>query len=63
MTDHPPANLHTRAWRVLTADTSEEEAAALFARRFGQPPEYIFDYGAYLYAGPVPETKSLEAHP
>jgi hypothetical protein len=55
MTDHPPADLSIHAWRVFTSDHSEEDAASLFIRRFGQPPEYIFDHGPYLYAGPVPE--------
>ena len=41
-------------WRAFTLDTSEDDAAAAFLRRYGQPPRYIFENLGLLLVGPVP---------
>lgn len=42
-------------WLAFTCDHSEEDAAATFRRRYGQPPRYVFDgLGGLLLVGPVP---------
>lgn len=40
-------------WQVWTADEDEDRAAAVFARRYGEPPEHVVDYRGYLWLGPV----------
>lgn len=42
------------AWRAFTLDTPEEEAAAAFQRRFGRPPEFVFESRGNLLCGPIP---------
>jgi hypothetical protein len=49
--------LHTRKWRGYTTDESEDEAAAKFTTRYGEPPEYIVEDGGVLWVGPIPERK------
>lgn len=46
------------AWRAFTLDTREEEAAGSFERRYGFPPEYVFESRGLLLVGPVPEGAS-----
>jgi len=41
-------------WRAFTLDKSEDDAAAAFLRRYGQPPRYIFENLGLLLVGPVP---------
>lgn len=55
MTDLPV--LPDAAWLAFTADHDEDDAARIFQRRFGRPPEYITESaGRYkmLLVGPVP---------
>ena len=42
------------SWRAFTLDTPEEEAAAAFLRRYGRPPEFVFESRGLLLCGPVP---------
>lgn len=45
-------------WLAFTADHNEDDAAAVFLRRYGQLPRYIFDgLGELLLVGPVPEVE------
>lgn len=42
-------------WLAFTHDHDETDAAAVFLRRYGQPPRYVFDgLGGLLLVGPVP---------
>jgi len=42
-------------WLAFTKDHNEDDAAAVFLRRYGQLPRYIFDgLGELLLVGPVP---------
>ncbi len=42
-------------WLAFTRDHSEDDAARVFLRRYGQPPRYCFDgLGGLLLVGPVP---------
>ena len=50
----PPPDPAGHAWRAFTLDTPEEEAAAVFARRYGRNPEYVFESRGLLLCGPVP---------
>lgn len=43
------------AWRAFTMDTREEDAAGSFERRYGVPPEYVFESKGILLVGPVPD--------
>ena len=43
------------AWRAFTLDHDERDAAAAFQRRYGAPPEFVFESRGLLLAGPVPE--------
>ena len=36
--------------------TSEDEAAAVFVRKFGRPPEYIAEVAGRLWVGPIDAT-------
>ena len=40
-------------WRAFTLDTPEEEAAAAFLRRYGRPPEFVFESRGLLLCGPI----------
>ena len=51
----PPPEPAGHAWRAFTLDTPEEEAAAVFARRYGRNPEFVFESRGLLLCGPVPE--------
>ena len=45
-------------WLAFTRDHSEDDAAAVFLRRYGQPARYIVDgRGGLLLVGPVPELR------
>lgn len=42
-------------WLAFTRDHNEDDAAATFQRRYGQPPRYVMDgLGGLLLVGPVP---------
>jgi hypothetical protein len=41
-------------WRGFTLDTSEDDAAAAFLRRYGQLPRFVFENLGLLLVGPVP---------
>ena len=41
-------------WHAFTLATPEEEAAAVFLRRYGRQPEFVFDSHNLLLCGPVP---------
>ena len=42
-------------WLAFTKDHNEDDAAATFQRRYGQPPRYVMDgLGGLLLVGPVP---------
>lgn len=47
----PPTEAIYQAW---TLDTKEDIAAAAFARRYGQHPEFVFESLGLLLCGPVP---------
>ena len=52
-TDTPaPAN---GFWLAFSLDHKEDEAAASFRQRFGQPPQFIVESRGLLRVGPVPE--------
>uniref|UniRef100_A0A6M3LR28 Uncharacterized protein n=1 Tax=viral metagenome TaxID=1070528 RepID=A0A6M3LR28_9ZZZZ len=40
---------------AFSLDTHEDEAAARFAKRYGQPPEFIFEEQGNLWVGPLPK--------
>lgn len=46
---------HDHYYRAFSLDHDEEDAAARFTRRYGQPPERIFESHGILLVGPVPE--------
>lgn len=56
-------NLNAGSWRMFTRDHDEADAARLFVQRYGQPPEYLIEDGAYLYVGPVPEKQMRAGEP
>ena len=43
------------AYRAFSLDTKEEIAAAAYLRRYGQPPEFVFESLGNLLCGPIPE--------
>lgn len=49
-----PPDPHDHAFRGFTLDTTEDEAAASFQRRYGRPPEYIVEALGILLVGPIP---------
>lgn len=38
----------------FTLDHDENSAAAIFSRRHGQPPEFVFESHGNLLCGPIP---------
>ena len=40
---------------AFSLDTQEDEAAARFTKRYGQPPEFIFEEQGNLWVGPLPK--------
>ena len=51
----PPPDPTGYTWRAFTLDTPEEQAAAAFLRRYGRPPEFVFESRGNLLCGPIPE--------
>jgi hypothetical protein len=49
-----PPNPAGHSWRAFSLDTKEEEAAAIFLRRYGRPPEFVFESRGNLLCGPIP---------
>jgi hypothetical protein len=41
-------------WRAFTLGHDEDDAAATFLRRYGQPPCFVFKHLGLLKVGPVP---------
>lgn len=41
-------------WRAFTLDHDETDAVAVFLRRYGQPPRFVFENLGLLLVGPVP---------
>jgi hypothetical protein len=42
------------SWRAFTLDHDEGDAAAVFLRRYKQPPRYCFENLGLLLVGPIP---------
>ena len=53
-----PPNPVGHTWRAFTLDTKEEEAAGAFLRRYGRPPEFVFESRGNLLCGPIPVVAS-----
>ena len=51
----PPPDPAGHVWRAFTLDTPEEHAAGVFLRRYGRPPEFVFESRGNLLCGPIPE--------
>ena len=49
-----PPNPAGHPWRAFSLDTKEEEAAAIFLRRYSRPPEFVFESLGNLLVGPIP---------
>lgn len=43
-----------RFFMAFTFDHDEEGAAAVFLRRYGRPPEFVFESRGNLLVGPIP---------
>lgn len=41
-------------WRTFSLDHDTDDAAAIFERRHGGPPEYVLPHKGSLWLGPVP---------
>lgn len=41
-------------WQVFSIDHDTDDAAAVFERRHGRPPEYVLPHKDNLWLGPVP---------
>lgn len=56
-------NLSRGAWMTFTIDHDEQDAAAKFLRRYGQPPEHVIEDRRWkvptLKVGPVPDVEVL----
>lgn len=50
-----PPDPHEYAWMGFTIDTREEVAATAFQRRYGRPPEFVFESRGNLLCGPIME--------
>ncbi len=50
-----PPDPGDRFFMAFTLDTPEEHAAGVFARRYGRPPEFVFESRGNLLCGPIPE--------
>ena len=50
-----PPDPGDRFYLAFTLDTPEEHAAGVFARRYGRPPEFVFESRGNLLCGPIPE--------
>lgn len=46
------------AYLCFTPSTKEDEAARKFAEKYGNPPEYIFEYKRLLWCGPIREEEN-----
>ena len=51
--DRLPGPLGT-TWLVAELTDNEDELAARFTRKHGQPPEHILPHKGHLWLGPVP---------
>ena len=49
---------NNRPYLVLTGDTPEEKARARFIERFGKPPENVWTFGGYVWAGPIEQAQA-----
>lgn len=49
----PEGEIGRAAFLCFTLDHDEDEAAAIFERKFGRPPELILEWGRMLRLGPV----------
>ena len=49
-----PPDPGDRFYMGFTLDTPEEHAAGVFLRRYGRPPEFVFESRGLLLCGPVP---------
>lgn len=52
MEDKP--NLKAGLWQGFTVDHNEDDAARLFAQRYGQQPTFIVEDRHVLFVGPIP---------
>lgn len=43
------------SWFVAELTDNEDDMAARFARKHGQPPEHILPHKGHLWLGPVPQ--------
>lgn len=50
----PPPDPVGHTWHAFTLDTKEKEAAGAFLRRYGRPPEFVFESRGNLLCGPIP---------
>jgi hypothetical protein len=54
----PEGQLRKALFLCFTLDHSEDDAAAIYERRFGQPPELILEWGWMLRLGPIDVKRS-----
>jgi hypothetical protein len=52
-----PPDPREHAWMGFTLDEREEAAAAAFQRRYGRPPEFVFESRGNLLCGPIMEQR------
>lgn len=50
-----PPDPGDRFFMAFTLDHDEGAAAVVFARRYGRPPEFVFESRGNLLVGPIPE--------
>ena len=55
----PPPDPAGHTWHAFSLDTKEEEAADAFVRRYGRPPEFVFESRGNLLCGPIPASEVL----
>ena len=53
MTNQPLTKMPPGEWETHSLDTNEDHAAALFTKKHGYPPEFVFDRFGYLWMGPI----------